>query len=71
MTDDWIDDFLPTMQCPHTREALRHASDLEKERAGIGKDQTALANQSGTHVYPVIDRILRLLPDDAVVITPS
>ena len=71
MKESWIDEFLPKMRCPNTHEALRHASDLEKDRAGIGKNQTALANQSGTHVYPVIERILRLLPDDARVISPS
>jgi uncharacterized protein YbaR (Trm112 family) len=68
MTAAWIDTFLAKMRCPHTQESLRHASDMEKQQAGIGAENVALANQSGSHVYPLVDDILRLLPDDAIVI---
>jgi uncharacterized protein YbaR (Trm112 family) len=44
---------------------------MEKQQAGIGLSTVALANQSGSHVYPLVDDILRLLPDDAIVIRPA
>jgi uncharacterized protein YbaR (Trm112 family) len=61
----WLGDFLEKLQCPVTGEALRHASDTEKLRAGIAASETALANASGTHVYPVIDGMPHLLPEHA------
>lgn len=65
-TTPWIDDYLPLLQCPRTQQALRHATDLEKSRAGIALTADALANADGTHVYPFTDGILRVLPDDAI-----
>ena len=68
MTAEWIQSYLPKLRCPCTSTGLRYATDLEKSRAGIDITATALANEPGTHVYPVIDGILRLLPADAILI---
>ena len=64
-TSSWVEDFLPVLQCPVTHSPLRHASEFEKKWAGIALSETALANEAGTHVYPMIEGMLRLLPDDA------
>lgn len=62
----WLDTFLPRLRCPHSGEALRHATDDDKNRAGMAIDRPALASESGSHVYPIIEGIPHLLPDSAV-----
>lgn len=66
MTDlDWLNDFLDKLQCPVTGQPLRHAADVEKQRAGIALSEPALANLDGTHVYPVLNGMPHLLPENA------
>lgn len=62
----WLDTFLPRLCCPHTRQPLRLATDGERRRAGIADGQSALINESGTHVYPIVEDIPHLLPGSAV-----
>jgi len=62
----WLSDFIDKLQCPVTGKPLRHASDVEKERAGIANEAPALVNDSGTHVYPIIDGMPHLLPEHAI-----
>lgn len=62
----WLGDFLEKLQCPVTGQSLRYATDVEKLRAGVVNDAPALANDSGTHVYPVIDGMPHLLPEHAI-----
>jgi uncharacterized protein YbaR (Trm112 family) len=64
----WLDTFLPKLRCPHSGEALRYATDEDKQRAALPADQTALASASGSHVYPIIAGIPHLLPDSAIVV---
>lgn len=62
----WLDTFLPRLRCPHSREPLRLATEDDKKRAGMAIDQPALASDSGSHVYPIVEGIPHLLPDSAV-----
>ena len=64
----WLHDFLDKLRCPNTRESLRLATADEKARLGAAAGAPALINQSGTHLYPVIDGIPHLLPTSALVI---
>lgn len=62
----WLDVFLDKLQCPVTGEPLRHATDVEKLSASLAKELPALANLSGTHVYPILNGMPRLLPENAI-----
>ncbi len=64
----WLHDFLDKLRCPNTREPLRLATIEERQRFGFDAGAPALINQSGTHLYPVIDGIPHLLPTSALVI---
>lgn len=61
----WLDAVLEKLRCPVTGQPLRHAADVEKQRAGIALSEPALANQAGTHVYPVLNGMPHLLPENA------
>jgi len=62
----WLSDFLVKLRCPGTHEPLRVATPEEKQPFGTAAATPALINQSGTHLYPVIDGIPHLLPGSAV-----
>ena len=62
----WLADFLPLLRCPNTHEPLRPATESEVARAGLPVGHPALANASGTLVYPVIDNMPHLLPTSAL-----
>ena len=62
----WLTPFLPKLRCPNTREAVRLASDEEKQRFGADANTAALINQSATHLYPVVSGIPHLLPGSAM-----
>ena len=64
----WLNDFLVKLRCPSTHEPLRVATPEEKQPFGAAPDTPALINQSGTHLYPVIDGIPHLLPGSAVML---
>jgi uncharacterized protein YbaR (Trm112 family) len=66
MTLAWLDEFLPLMRCPNSKEALRPATTAECTAVGLASDAQALANQSGTLVYPIIDNMPHLLPTSAL-----
>ena len=63
----WLTPFLPKLRCPNTHEALRPATEEERQRFGAASDTPALVNQSATHLYPVIAGIPHLLPTSALV----
>ena len=62
----WLDDFLPLMRCPNTHESLRLATVADLTAVGLPESSAALANASGTQVYPVIDNMPHLLPTSAL-----
>lgn len=62
----WLDTFLPKLCCPQTRQPLRLATEDERQRAGLTGSATALANEDGTWVYPVVEDIPHLLPGSAI-----
>lgn len=67
----WLDTFLPRLCCPHTRQALRLATDEERLRVGLDDSQQALINADGTHLYPVVEDIPHLLPGAAMIVQPQ
>ncbi len=62
----WLNTFLDRLRCPHTHEPLRLATEAECQKAELLPGQTALINQSGTHLYPIVEDIPHLLPSAAV-----
>ncbi len=67
----WLTTFLPLLRCPTTQQPLRPASQAELERVGLPRDHAALANASGTQVYPIIDNMPHLLPTSAMECRPE
>jgi len=59
MTDEWLEDFLPLLRCPDTRQPLRRATAAECEQQQV---TAALATQDGTRIFVIDDGIPILLP---------
>lgn len=62
----WLNTFMDRLRCPNTQEPLRLATDEECRLRSVAVP--ALANQSGTHVYPVAEGIPHLLPTSAILV---
>ena len=62
----WLDELLPLMRCPVSKQPLRLATVEEKRAASLPIDQPALISNDARHIYPVADGIPILLPPDTL-----
>jgi uncharacterized protein YbaR (Trm112 family) len=56
---EWLNDFLPLMRCPDTKQPLRRAT---AEECAANKVDAALATADGTRVFVIDEGIPILLP---------
>jgi uncharacterized protein YbaR (Trm112 family) len=57
----WLEQFLPLLRCPASKQPLRWATPEERKAA-----PAALASEDGRHVYSISDGIPILLPPNSV-----
>ena len=56
---EWLNDFLPLMRCPDTKQPLRRAT---AEECAAHQVEAALATADGTRVFVIDEEIPILLP---------
>jgi uncharacterized protein YbaR (Trm112 family) len=70
-TPNWINEFLPLLRCPDSRQALRWAEDQDLERHARPASEKGLVTEDGSRYFPIDDGIPILLPQAASVTAAS
>lgn len=65
MSPDWLQELLPILRCPDTRQPLREATAEDLARHGLPDGTPALCRQDGTRVFLIDQGIPILLPQEA------
>lgn len=61
----WIDQFLPLLRCPDTRQPLRWASEEDLRRHNKPADEQGLVSEDGSRFFAIDQGIPILLPQGA------
>ncbi|HCN75925.1 MAG TPA: hypothetical protein DIT13_01875 [Verrucomicrobiales bacterium] len=62
MNLDWLNQILPILRCPDTRQELRWAASEELACEGLPPGEKALMRKDGTRLFRIEDGIPNLLP---------
>lgn len=63
MKPAWIDEFLPLLCCPDTRQPLHWATAEELQAHGLEASACALVREDGRRIFPIDNGIPILLPE--------
>lgn len=64
MDSTWLQQFLPLLRCPASKQPLRFATPAEIAAAGFKQGASALVSADGCRFYPIEDGIPVMLASE-------